>query len=79
MCPSGPPCLFNDYPSTGEAICCHPEEGSKKSSRKPLYEMRYCWDRDVMESGVLLVRMSVRHEYLRPSSGKEQVSAPEKR
>ena len=31
------PCLFNDYLSTGEAIWCCPEEGSKKSRRKTLY------------------------------------------
>ena len=43
-----PPLLFNDYLSTGEATCYFPDEGSKKSIRKPVYEM-YFWNRDVVE------------------------------
>ena len=66
----GPACLFNDYLSTGEAIWCCPEEGSKKSSRKPLYEMLYFLNRDVVEIGMVVVRMSFRPDYLLPSSGK---------
>ena len=31
----------NNYLSNGEAICCCPDEGSKKSIRKPVYEMWY--------------------------------------
>ena len=66
----GPACLFNDYLSTGEAIWCCPEEGSKKSSRKPLYEMWYFLNRDVVEIGMVVVRMNFRPDYLLPSSGK---------
>ena len=73
----GPPCLFNDYLSTGEAICCCPEEDSKKSSRKPVYEMRYFWNRDGEEIGMVVVWMSFRLDYLLPSSGKSQIAAPE--
>ena len=61
----GPPCLFNDYLSTGEATCYFPEEGSKKSSRKPVYEM-YFWYHDVVEIGMEVVRKSFRLEYLLP-------------
>ena len=65
-----PPCLFNDYLSTGEATCYFPDEGSKKSSRKPVYEMWYFWNRGVVEPGMQVVRMSFRLDYLLPSSGK---------
>ena len=73
----GPPRLFNDYLPTGEAICCCPEEGSKKSSRKPVYEEWYFRNRDVVEIGMVVVRMSFRLDYLLPSSGKLQIAAPE--
>ena len=33
----------------GEAICYFPEEGSKKSSQKLLYEMYYFRTRDAIE------------------------------
>ncbi len=72
-----PPCLFNDYLSTGEAICCCPEEGSKKPSRKPVYEVWSFWNRDVVEIGMAVVLISFRLDYLRPSSGKLQIAAPE--
>ena len=77
MAAFGPVCLFNDYLSTGEAIFCCPEEGSKKSSRKPVYEERYFWNRDVVDIGMVVVRMSFRLDYLLSSSGKLQIAAPE--
>ena len=66
----GPPCLFNDYLSTGEATCYVPEEGSKKSSRKPVYGMWYFWNRDVVEIGVEVVWVMFRLDYWQLSSGK---------
>ena len=77
MCAFVRPCLFNDYLLTGEAIWCCSEEGSKNSSRMPVYEMWYFWNRDVEEIGMVVVRMSFRHYYLQPSSGKLQIAAPE--
>ena len=71
------PCLFNDYLSTGEAICCCLEEGSKKSSRKQVYEVWYFWYREVVEIGMVVVRMSFRLYYLLPSSGNLEIAAPE--
>ena len=72
----GSPCLFNDYLSTGEASRCFPEEGSKKSSRKPVYEEWYFWNRDVLEFGMVVVWISFRLDYLLPSSGKQQIASP---
>ena len=57
-------CLFNDYLSTGEATCYNPEGGSKKSSRKPVYEEWYFWNRDVVEIGMVMVWVSFRVDYL---------------
>ena len=66
----GQSCLFNDYLSTGEAIWSCPEEGIKTSSGKPVYEMWYVWNREVVEIGNVEVRVSFRLEYLLPSLGK---------
>ncbi len=76
MCAGGPPCLFNDYLSTGEATCSCIEEGGKESSRKLLYEEWYFWNRDVMEIGMIDVRMRFRPDFRLTSSGKCQVSLP---
>ena len=54
----------------GEAICCFPEEGSKKSSRKPGYEMWYFWASDAVEIGMVVVWISFRLDDILPSSGK---------
>ena len=53
----------NKYLSTGEAICCCPDEGSKKSTRKPVYENLYFWNRDAVGSGMVVVRMSFRLDF----------------
>ena len=41
----------------------------KKASRNRV-ESRYCWNRDVVESCILVGRMGLRPDHLRPSSGK---------
>ena len=66
----GPPYLFNDYLSTGEAIWSCPEEGSKKSSRKAAYEMWYVWNHEEVEIGNVEVQVSFQLDYLLPSPEK---------
>ena len=41
-----------------------------KIESKAGIEMRYFWNRDVVESGMVVVRMSFRLDYVLPSSGK---------
>ena len=49
MCQPWPAMLVERRLIYGEAICFFPEEGSKNSSRKLLYEMYYFRTRDAIE------------------------------
>ena len=65
-----PRCLLSDYQSTGEDTWHCPEECSKKSSSKLVYEVYYFRTRDAVETVTGVPWISFRLNYLLPSSRK---------